>query len=558
MISKELASYDFRFYYWEKTTPNAPFLRQPFGDNWEIYTWAEAGQMARKLATGLQSLGLPDKSHIGLVSKNCREWIIADLAIMMAGYVSVPFYPTLKADSVRELIEIGDVKALIAGKLDDWEGMKEGVPEDMPLIRFPHYQGCSEISRGEEWHDFINRFEPLEGEPVGDEDDIWTIVFTSGTTGTPKGVVLTYANLFSTQQVIEANNHLKISYKGDNQLFSFLPLNHIAERVVVENTCLSYGGVISFSESLATFAKNLRETQPTLIFAVPRIWTKFQLGVLAKMPQKKLDRLLSIPIVSGIIKKKLKKGLGLDKIRGCLTGAASIPESTKAWYRRIGVPIAEGYGMTENCALCTCLEAAEIKPGSVGRPLAGSTVRIDPESGEILMKAPYLMRGYYKDPEKTAETIEDGWLHTGDQGKLDDEGYLFITGRVKDTFKTAKGKFIAPSPIEWHFGQDANIEQICILGLGCPQPIALVVLSEIGVKKNKDELEKSLSDTLKDVNSKLPSYQKVSTIVIAKDAWSIENGLLTPTLKVKRNIMGQRYQDLLVGWHEHQDAVIWE
>ena len=553
-----MKKFDFRFYHWEKTTPDAPFLRQPFGDKWEIYTWKEAGQMARKLATGLHSLGLPPKSHIGLVSKNCREWVIADLAIMMAGYVSVPFYPTLKADQVGQLIEAGDVKALFAGKLDDWEGMKEGVPSDMPLIRFPHYKGCSEIKEGTDWYEFMDQFEPIEGEPSAELEDIWTIVFTSGTTGMPKGVVLTYDALQSTDQVIVGNNHLKVSLEGDNQFFSFLPLNHIAERVVVENTCIKYGGVISFAESLETFAKNLQETQPSLFFAVPRIWTKFQLGVLAKMPQKRLDLLLSIPIVSGIIKKKLREGLGMSNVRGCLTGAASIPEATKNWFRRLNIPIAEGYGMTENCALCSCLEAKDIVPGSVGPALPGATIKIHPETGEILMKAPFVMRGYYKDPEKTAETIQDGWLHTGDQGRLDEAGNLFITGRVKDTFKTAKGKFIAPAPIEWHFAQDADIEQICILGLGCPQPLALVVPSEIGLAKPKEELKAGLNATLKMVNQKLPNYQKVSTIVIAKDVWDIENGLLTPTLKVKRNVMGQRYKDLLLSWHEDKEPVLWE
>ena len=435
--------------------------------------------------------------------------------------------------------------------------MKDGVPTDMPLIRFPHYQGCSEIKEGYDWYEFINKFEPLQGEPNHPLDEIWTIVFTSGTTGTPKGVVLPHRVRESTRQVVEGNNHMKISLKGDNHFFSFLPLNHIAERVVVENSCFNYGGVISFSESLATFSKNLQESQPTLLFAVPRIWTKFQLGVLAKMPQKKLDAALASPHAE-VVKKRLRQSLGLANVRGCLTGAAPIPEATKNWYRKLDIPIAEGYGMTENCAICSSLEATHVKPGSVGKAAPGASIRIDKETGEILMKAPYVMRGYYKEPEKTAETIEDGWLHTGDQGRLDEEGFLYITGRVRDTFKTAKGKFITPAPIEWHFAQDANIEQICIMGLGCPQPIALVVLSEIGLVQPKEAVKESLANTLAAANAQLPSYQKVSTIVVAKDAWTIENGLLTPTLKVKRNVMGQRYQDLLMAWHEDKEAVVWE
>lgn len=548
----------FSFYDWEEKTPNAPFLRQPFGDKWEVYTWSEVGQMARKLATGLQSLGLPPKSHIGLISKNCREWVIADLAIVMAGYVSVPLYPTLQAAAIEELMNLGDVKAVFAGKIDDWESMKGGIEADMPIIAFPHYKGSAKVDRGEQWFDFINKFEPIAGKPTHKPDDIWTIIFTSGTTGTPKGVVLTYKNLEATKAVVEQHNIVKVSETGDNHFFSFLPMNHIAERVVVEQTCFRYGGVISFAESLGTFVKNLQETQPTLFFAVPRIWTKFQLGVLSKMPQKKLDMLLKIPIISGIVKKKLRKGLGLNNARGTLSGAASIPEDLKNWYKRLGIPMAEGYGMSENCAMCTSLSAEDIKPGSVGKALPTVELRIDEETGEIMMKSPFVMKEYYKSPVKTKEVLDNGWLRTGDQGRLDEDGYLYITGRVKDTFKTGKGEFIVPGPIEREFENNENIEQLCLLGLGCPQPILLVVPSEIGQAKPKEELMKNLNDDLEAVNAKLPNYQKVSTIVVVKDIWDVSNNLLTPTLKVKRNVMNQRYNDLLLDWHEKEDKVVWE
>ncbi len=546
------------FYENEKKYANQPMLRQPFGDRWEVYTWAEVGRMARQLAAGLQSLGLPEKAHIGLVSKNCREWVIADLAIMMAGYVSVPFYPTLTSEQINEVLRLGDVAALFVGKMEVWEEMKRGVPKDMPIIAFPHYEGNSRVTEGHQWKDFINKFEPLEGTPSPSYDDIWTIVFTSGTTGTPKGVVLTFRAVDSTKMVIENDNNLEISLEGDNHFFSFLPLNHIAERVVVEVTCFRYGGTISFSENLARFAQNLRETRPTLFFAVPRIWTKFQLGVLAKMPQKKLDTFLKIPVVSSMVKKKLLKGLGLDRVRGTLTGAAPMAQSLKDWYRKIGLYISEGYGMTENCAIATTLDGRDYKPGSVGKVRYGGEIKIDPDTNEILFKSPWMMSNYYKDPEKTAETIKDGWLHTGDEGRLDEEGYLYITGRVKDTFKTAKGKFIVPAPLEWKFEHNVDIEQICIVGLGCPQPMALVVPSEMGTAKTKEALKESLEATLKQVNEELPNYQKISTIVVAKEAWDVENGLLTPTLKVKRNVMNQRYQDQFMNWHADKEMIVWE
>jgi len=456
------------------------------------------------------------------------------------------------------VLRLGDVDALFVGKLDVWDEMKKGVPDEMPIISFPQYPNHSKVERGEKWDDFINRFEPMQGTPSGAMNDTWTIVFTSGTTGTPKGVVIDYENLDSTKIITEESNPLDISLTGENRFFSFLPLNHIAERIVVEGTCIRYGGTISFAESITTFGKNLADVQPTVFFAVPRIWTKFQLGILSKMPQKKLDLLLKIPIISGIVKKKIRKGLGLNEVRACVSGAAMLSEGLKKWFKKLDIQITNGYGMTENSALCSNLFPWDDKPGTVGKAQPGAVIKIDSQTNEIMMKAPYVMKGYYKDPEKTAEVLDEGWLRTGDQGRLDEEGFLYITGRVKDTFKTTIGEFIVPTPMEGELELNSDIEQICIVGLGCPQPIAMVVLSEMGTAKSKDDLNKSLDNTLTDLNKTLESYQKISTIVVAKEAWSVENGCLTPTLKVKRNVVNQQYQNHLEAWHNTSDTIVWE
>jgi long-subunit acyl-CoA synthetase (AMP-forming) len=547
------------FYDREKKHPNLPFLHQPFGEKWETYTWGEAGVMARKVAAYLRDQDLKPGSHIGLVSKNCREWIIADLAIMMAGHVSVPFFATLTGGQIAEVLKLGDVDLLFVGKMEAWHDMRTGVPEDMPIIRFPHYEGNSEISRGKDWNEIIAENEPISDSPLSDRESLWTIIFTSGTTGTPKGVMLTNKTNISLMDSLWKPNPLNFDYKGGNRFFSFLPLNHVAERGVIETMCLTHGGQIFFTESIARFAANLQDARPTFFFAVPRIWTKLRLGVLSKMPAEKLDKLLKIPVVSYLVKRKIRAGLGLDKSRCNVTGAAPIPVATKDWFGRLGIPISEAYGMTENGATSHMINASEKKPGSVGRPQAGTEHRIDPETQEVLTRSAYTMEGYYKSPGKTAETIDkDGWLHTGDQGRIDEDNYLFLTGRVKDTFKTAKAKFIVPTEIEDKFIGNDDIEQMCLLGLGMPQPIMLVSLSEIGLARPQAELEANLQAQLKAVNEKLASYKKVATVIVVKEPFTVENDMMTPTLKIKRSKVHNRYCERMLDWIESGHPVIQE
>ena len=552
--------FKFNFYEWERKLKDKPFLRQPFGGKWEEYTWGETGQMARKLATGLKTLGLPPKSHIGLMSKNCREWIIADLAIYMAGYVSVPFFPNLNSKELQSLLQFGDVSALFMGKVNAWDEIKNGIPDDMPLIAFPHYKDCSKISEGHQWFDFINQFEPQQEDFYPDRSDMWTIIFTSGTTGTPKGVVLDYQTNENTECLTTPeHNPLRVDFNGKNSFFSYLPLNHIAERIVVEFTCFRYGGTISFTESLETFAQNLGSVQPTVFFGVPRIYTKFQMGILSKFPQEKLNKLLSIPIVSSLLKMVLKKKLGLSKAKSIVTGAAPMQESQRVWYRSLGVNITNGYGMTENCAICTQLPG-EItdKPGSVGKAQPEVDIKIDSETGEILMRGPYVMKEYYNDPETTNNTIKNGWLYTGDRGRIDDEGNLYITGRVKDTFKTTTGEFVEPGRIEALFGDVTEFEQICVAGFGIASPILLAVPSEGANSIDKDTLKQQLSNKLESVNKDQVSHRKVSTIVIMKEAWTPDNGILTPTMKIKRVKIDEKFMSKYNEWHQNSETIIWE
>ncbi|MDX2303300.1 MAG: AMP-binding protein [Microscillaceae bacterium] len=544
------------FYEWEKKIPNQVYLRQPYGDTWKEYTWKEVGDQARRIVSALKAMNLPEKSNIGLVSKNCAHWIMCDLAIMMSGHVSVPFYPTLDAEKLGEVLLHSDAEVLFIGKLDNWEGMKEGIPGNIRCITFP--ESPAEQEAYLKWDDLIAQHEPFQGEYLPDLDNLFTIIYTSGTTGMPKGVMHTFLNYAN---VLKSSVPLGKFDSPQNRFFSYLPLCHVAERNFVLAGSLYSGGSVSFVESLDTFAKNLADVQPTHFFAVPRIWTKFQLGVLSKMSQKKLDSYLKIPIFSSLVKKKIQKKLGLASARVMITAAAPMPASLISWYQKIGLYLLEAYGMTENAGLCTAMPEGNIKNGTVGQAYPNCDIKIDPKSGEILMKADWLMTGYYKEPQKTAETIKNGWLHTGDMGELDAQGFLKITGRVKDQFKGSKGEFIVPGPIEAGYATNNFVEQICIVGRGLPQPVALVVLSDMGMKLAQNDriaLIESLEATRKAVNHTVLSHEKVEKVIITKDAWTIENNMLTPTLKVKRNVLEDVYGERLNTWFEQKESIIWE
>ena len=552
--------FEFKFYEWEKKFRDNPYLRQPFGDEWEEYTWGKVGDMARRLATGLKSLGLRDGAHIGIYSKNCREWIISDLAIVMAGYVSVPFFPSLNGKELSYILEYGDVDALFLGKIETWEDIKNDLPNDMPMVTFPHYKGCSKVTRGFKWHDFINSYEPIQNPNKPKLSDLWTIIFTSGTTGNAKGVMLTYQAIDGIKVVLDdPNNPLGIKHDGNNDFISYLPLNHIFERVVIEWCSFRYGGTISFVETIDTFGKNLKAVQPHVFAAAPRVWTKLQVGILSKFSQKTLDILLNIPLISGLLKKLIKKGLGFTRTRIAVSGSAPMPVELIEWFRKVGIFITNGYGMTENCAICSSVDGKDFrKLNTVGKPQKGVDLKIDEETGEILMKGPFVMIGYYKNEELTEQTLRGGWLHTGDKGFLDEDNYLHITGRVADSFKTSKGEYIEPLTLEQYFVNINEIEEVCVVGLGIAQPICLVQLSEIGKKCSNEEISNLLLDRLNEVNSEVVNYKKISTLIVVKEEWTQENGIVGPTQKLKRGKIQDKYSNYYLKWHESDEKIIFE
>ena len=532
-------------YKWEEEKGNEVFLSQPINSIWHDWTWEEVMLEVRKMAAYIKSLNLEKKSKIAILSKNCAHWIMSDLAIMMSGHISVPLYPNLSAKILNKILIHSETKMMFVGKLDDFEKMKSGIPSDVNCVTYPFYS-----QDYPKWNDLIRDVSPLQENVIRDDNELATIIYTSGTTGDPKGVMHKFYNFsFATTNAVNA-----LPLK-DESFFSYLPLSHIAERLLIEMGSIYCGGKVSFAESLDTFAQNLSYSQPSVFLGVPRIWTKFQQGILAKLPQKKLNILLSIPIISSLIKKKIQKGLGLSKARNVFTGAAPTPAALIRWFESLGIIIQEAYAMTENTCYSHVSFREKIKIGSVGQALPLCDVKLS-DQNEIMIKHDALMDGYYKDEEQTNDTIKNGWLYTGDEGEIDSEGFLKITGRVKDIFKTSKGKYVAPSPIELKLSANKNIEQVCIVGTEIPQPIALVVLSDRGRDKTKEDLISSLEKTLEVVNPKLEKHEKIHNIIIVKEEWTIENNLLTPTMKIKRNAIEKIYRINYQEWYDSSKKIV--
>ena len=337
-------------------------------------------------------------------------------------------------------------------------------------------------------------------------------------------------------------------------MLSYLPLAHVVERVLVEHGWLRTGMHVFFADSLDTFTADVQRARPTIFFSVPRLWVKFQQGVHHKMPAAKLDRLLSIPIIGGLVRRKVLKALGLDQCRFAAGGAAPMPVALLAWYRRLGLPVNEGYGLTENLALSHLTLPGHNQEGTVGPPYDGVDVRIDAQTGEIQMRSGALMLGYYKEPELTrAAFTADGWFRTGDKGRIDAQGNLRITGRVKDLFKTSKGKYVAPAPIEDKLVMHDAVEACVVTGANLGQPLGIVMLNaetvaRVGDAVARAELVASLDRHLQSINATLDPHEQLECIVVTNEAWTVENDLITPTFKVKRNRIEEVYGGKFEGW----------
>ena len=537
---------------WARERPNAPWLFQSVNGQWKSYTWAEAEAQIRSMATALRGMGFAPGSSIAISGRNTAHWFFADLAASMAGYVSVGLYPKQSTDAVKYILNHCEAKAVFVGPMPDAGEFELGLPKGIVKIAFPYAD--LGIACDHQWDDLVKNNEPFSGYTPPDPKSLATLVYTSGTTGNPKGVMITGENMaFATLGLMKT-----MPAQGQEKFFSYLPLAHMFERGAVELASIYLGAQVYFNEAIEKLAEQLREVAPTRFFGVPLVYSRIQSGVLKKLPQEKLDRLLKIPLLSYFIKKKIKTGAGLQNARYMFVGAAPMPIPLMQWFEKLGLSVLQGYGMTENSIYATANLPKANRYGSVGRAMPGADMRIS-EEGEIQYRHAGVMAGYYKEPEKTKETFtEDGWLRTGDKGRVDADGYLYITGRVKDIFKTLKGKYVAPAPIEGALARNTDIDQMCFVGTGLTQPIMVMTLTPEALKKPRAEVERGLIADMASVNAHLEPHEEIAKCLILKDAWSIDNGMMTPTMKVKRNEVEKRFLPLIEKHAKNRDKVGWE
>ncbi|MDP9095471.1 MAG: AMP-binding protein [Pseudomonadota bacterium] len=511
------------------------------------------------MAAHLKSLGFQPGARIAMLAKNSAHFFMAELAIWMAGGTTVAIFPTETADNVRFVLEHSEASLLFVGKLDNWDQQRSAVPPGMPCIALP----LAPATGFETWDAIAARSVPVPGRPRRAADELAMLLYTSGSTGQPKGVMQSFGRITRAIECSLGDPNVQLPEGVERRVLSYLPLAHAYERSVIECQSLIGGrSRLFFSESLATFIDDLKRARPTLFVSVPRLWLKFQQAVYAGMPAAQLDALLDDPGTCEATGRKVLAGLGLDETRLASSGSAPISPALLNWYRRLGLELREGYAMTEDFVYSHYATPEKNAPGHVGVARPGVEVRISPE-GEVLIKSPGQLVGYFKRPDLDAECFtEDGFFRTGDMGELRPDGQLKLTGRIKELFKTAKGKYVAPAPIENRLLAHPMLELAMVSGVGQPAPYAVVVLAEtlrpqIADATVRARVEVELGRLLDDVNHDLVSHERLRMLVVAREPWTMENGQLTPTMKIKRSRIEASVAPQVEAWYGQHGAVLW-
>ncbi|MCB1704528.1 MAG: AMP-binding protein [Halioglobus sp.] len=518
---------------WAEQTPDSIWLRDLHEEGSHDYSWQQAHAQISAIASMLeQYFGHGEK--MVLLSRNRSHWVMADLAIIASGNVTVSMFTTLPASTAEYIFELTEARVIIVGETSNWEQIVPVLPADILVVTLP---GVEVEQPHQTWDDLVRQHSGQSPAYRCQPDDMISLVFTSGTTGMPKGVIQTHnSNLIPIRRFTDV-----FGFPENPRYFSYLPLSHIAERQIVEFSSIVLGGEIFFNEALDKLARDLPRTRPHVFFGPPRIWEQLQQAVIEKFGGKDAFAAALAEDKAGIGELVLAV-LGLNEVEYCLTAAAPTPPALIHWWQDLGLTLMEGFGQTE--AMGLILSSREQRRiGSIGKPIGEVEYKIT-EEGELAIKAAGCTPGYYKQEDKTAELIREGWLHTGDKARVDEDGFLYITGRVKDYFKTIQGKFVAPPPIESAFAENPHAEQQCLLGRGYSKTVMVAVLTAEAQNLPDPEVEASILGTISEINEQVEHHARIGAVILSREPWSIENEVLTPTLKIRRDKVEQRFGEL--------------
>lgn len=498
------------------------------------FTFQEAHHTVNAIAKSLARLYQGPGHKISILSKNRAHWVMADLGIMRSGNVVAPVFTSMPPKTFSYALEFAEIELIFVGEAGNWPQVKDLIPAHVKTVTFPGVELADTDYTFDAFLE-LGRDTPLPAHP--DPEKTATIIFTSGTTGLPKGVMHSLKTLF-----FGIRNVMRLA-GPQARFFSYLPLAHLGDRAVISLHAVQSGSRLAFTDSQETFLADLQAAAPTMFLGIPRIFDKLTQGILAKFggDEKLLRTMLEGPEGNGLIQ-MIKAGLGFQNIDFIMASTAPTSQATKEWWARIDLPILDGYGMTEGLPI-TSVKRDDPLDSGVGKPEDDAEIKISGR-GEILSTGPGQALGYFKNEAATAETFKGGWLHTGDRGFIDDRGFLHITGRLQDTFKTAKGKYVAPVPLELTFSRCSLVEQQCLYGYGLVQPIMLCCLAE-AAPKDKMLVEQELKTITQTLNQELEPHERIGGIIICGAPWSIENGILTHTMKVKRDEVANAYRPLI-------------
>lgn len=571
-----------------------PAIRWQAGEEVQTLTWSDYRSQVIEVAAGLRSLGVESGDFVAIMSGNRPEHVIADLGIVHAGATPVSLYNTLAPEQIRYIADHCSAKVAVvedAGYLERWEGIRDDLP-NLTHIVVMEPSGEDEDGRVSTWEALRSAGrEALASDPdlidrssaAVAADDLATLIYTSGTTGTPKGVMISHRNVLWTLECVART----FSLPDHLRLVSYLPLAHIGERVASHYLSMWWVGSVRYVPELSAVAAAIQETRPQMFFAVPRVWEKFHAGLMARVNAEPNHRRRALALGAielategqraeqegrrlGLVdrfklrlfdrilfSKKFRTGLGMDDLAVAVSAAAPISPELLLFFRGIGLPIVELYGMTESSGPGVSNVPGGNRIGTVGRAMAGVEVKTA-DDDEILLRGGLITQGYYRDPDTTAATYgEDGWLRTGDLGRLDDHGYLTIIGRKKEIIITAGGKNVAPARLENFINEHALISQACVVGDGRRYLTLLVALDAEAAEgwaesqgldyTSFDEFTRHASvleevnRVVESANAKVSRVEQARKWVVVSETWSAETGELTPSLKMKRQVVLERY-----------------